>query len=982
VKLLGRPARGWLRDVRLWAIVAVLAYTLFGFFGVPAILRAQVPRLARTHLGREASLAGASFNPFTLATVLRGFDLRDRDGAPLAAFDEMTVNLQASGLFRRAWTFREIRVARPTVVGRILPDGRPAVADLLERRTEPQSAEEFRLPRVLIAHFEIESGKIEFQDESRTPTFDTTLEPLTLRVSDLSTIPDRSGEHAITLGIEGGAEIRWSGRLSVDPLRLDGTLEVARLRLPRWWDYLGRDYPLDVPSGEASVTLPYSLEKVAGAPLRADVHDIALDVTGLAVLPLDAQDDGFRLERVEATGGRVRWPERTAEVDLVRVSGPALRVLRSEDGTFLWMRLVDSLPAADAGEDPGGGAAAGWKASCATFEIADGSVEVEDRTVAPPVALAVGALEARFEHVTSDASTPVTARLSATVNGSGALSAGGSLGLKPLAADLDVELSGLELPAFQPYASGVARVQLQSGSAGVRGKVSYRDGDASQLSFEGQASIDRLSLADPGGTPVLAWDALSMEDIAFVKKGAGPFFRIRAVTVRKPFAQILIDRQGQIGVVKLFEAEPSGTTEPAVPPAPSTSPIPFEIGSISLRDGAVDYADQSLVLPFATKIHSAIGSVTDISSRGASGSRLSLEGKVDEYGFAKAEGTLRLFDPYAASDVRVLFRNIEMNRLTPYTAEFAGYSIEQGRLDLEVKYEIHDRALVGNHKLTATELTLGEKVEGGSASLPLRLAVALLKDAQGKIELDVPIEGSVDDPEFAYRKVIWAAFKRIMINVTTAPFRFLGRLVGIEGDDLEFVSFEAGRSGLLPPEQEKLGKLVEGLRSRPELALQVGGCFDPVSDADAILEAKLEALVAARRLTMEGTATEEGSSVLDRVMEALYAETFSVEARETLRQEHTTTVPAPAGGEPAPVQPAFDAAGYFEELRRALLEAQTVGAEDLAALGRARAEAIVAALTVTGGIEPARATATEVEEVKKKEAGQELVACRLALPVD
>jgi uncharacterized protein involved in outer membrane biogenesis len=989
VKLLGPPARGWLRDARLWIIVAVVAYTLFGFFGVPPILRAQVPRLTRTYLGREASLAGASFNPFTLRTVLRGFDLRDRDGTPLAAFDELSVNLQASGLFRRAWTFREIRVVRPGVVGRILPDGRLAAADLLERKAEPvEPTEEFRLPRVLIARFEIESGKIEFQDESRTPPFATTLEPLTLRVSDLSTIPDRSGKHAITIGIEGGAEIRWSGRLTVDPLRLDGTLEVARLQLPRWWDYLGRDFPLDVASGEASVTVPYSLEKLAGAPLRADVHDLTLDVTGLAVLPQDAQDDGFRLERIEVKGGRVRWPEKTAEVDLVRVSEPALRVLRSEDGTLGWMSLLDSLPAAGAGEDSGGGVAAGWKASCAALEIAGGSVEVEDRSVAPPVSLAVDALEARFEHITSDSSAPVAARLSATVNGSGALSAGGSLGLKPLAADLDVELSGLELPAFQSYVSSFARVQLQSGVAGVRGKVSYQGGGEPLAKFEGQAAVDRLSLAGPDGNRVLAWDGLSVENVSFVRKGADPFLRVRAVKVVKPFAEVLIDRQGQIGVMKLLDKEPSGTAEPAAtaePTAPAAafaSPIPFEIGSISMSDGTVDYADQSLILPFATKIHSAVGSVTDISSKGASGSRLSFEGKVDEYGFAKAEGTLRLFDPYAASEVRVLFRNIEMDRLTPYTAEFAGYSIQQGRLDLEVTYEIHDRVLVGNHKLTATELTLGEKVEGGSASLPLRMAVALLKDAQGKIELDVPIEGSVDDPEFAYRKVIWAAFRRIMVNLTTAPFRFLGRLMGIEGDDLEFVSFEAGRGALLPPEQEKLGKLVEGLRSRPELVLQVGGCFDPVSDADAMRDAKLEALIAERRATMGESAGEDGSSVLDQIMEALYAETFSVEARETLRQKHTTTVPVPAAGEPAPPQPAFDAAGYFDEIRAALLEAQTVGADDLSALGSARAEAIVTALTSEGGIEPARVSTTDVTEVKKKEAGEKLVACQLAVPLD
>jgi len=1001
VRLLERPTRGWLRDVRLWVGLAFLGYVLFGFLGIPAILRWQVPRLVRTYLERDASLRAASFNPFTFTGVLRGFELRDKDGSHLAGFDELKVNLQASGLFRRAWTFREILLVRPSAVGRILADGRIAVADLLEPKPgQDKPEEEFRLPRVLVQEFRVEAGKLAFRDETVTPAFETSLEPLSLQASDLSTIPERSGDHVVTVGLENG-QVRWSGRMSMEPIRFEGQLEVSLTEFRRVAEYVAREYPVRMASGAVHLVLPYVVEKVAGGTLRAELHDIAFDVAALDFRPRDSRDAWLRLGLVELKGGRVRWPDKSVEVDLLRISEPAVQAWRSEDGTLNWLSFVERLRASFASSEPASGSGTAWKASCAAFEIAGGAVDVEDRTLAPPQKLALSGIESRLENLTSDGSAPVRVRLSAKVNESGTVSAAGTLAMSPPAADLDVEATGLELAAFQGYASQVARVQLRSGSVGVRGKASYRQGGKPLARFEGRATLDRLLLADPDGVPVLSWDGLAVEDIRLALEPN--LARVRTLNLTNPFAQILIDRQGQIGALKLFEAEPTGDA-PAVaaPPPPAAAPaasaaapfpFPFEIGSIRIHGGKVDYADESLILPFATKIHSAEGSVSDLSSKGSAGSHLLVEGKVDEYGYAKAEGTLRVFDPYAASDIRVLFRNVDMSRLTPYTAEFAGYSIKEGRLDLEVGYEIRDRALVGNHKLTATQLTLGDKVEGAKASLPLRLAVALLKDSQGRIELDVPIEGSVDDPEFAYRKVIWGAFKRILVNVTTAPFRFLGRLMGIEGDDLEYVSFEAGRSTLLPPEKEKLAKLVEGMKSRPGIALEIGGRFDPVSDADALRRDRLDALIAARRETMAPGAAEEGEAVLDRVLEALYAEAFSAEARETLRHKHTSAPPAGAAApvegaakrgrkEPPPPEPVFDAAGYFEEIRGALLQAQSASPDDLAALARARGEAIMAALTGEGGIEAARVTASEVEPIKKKKAGQDLVPCQLAMPAD
>jgi len=164
------------------------------------------------------------------------------------------------------------------------------------------------------------------------------------------------------------------------------------------------------------------------------------------------------------------------------------------------------------------------------------------------------------------------------------------------------------------------------------------------------------------------------------------------------------------------------------------------------------------------------------------------------------------------------FRHLEMTKLTPYSAEFAGHEIDSGILDLDIHYRIEDLRLVGEHRVVASDLVLGAKVEGSSgAGVPVRLAVALLKDKDGRIDLEVPVEGTIDSPAFAYRKVFWQASKKILGHIATAPFRALGRLFGRDDEDLELVEFDPGRSDLLPAEQEKRGSAPVSRATRVEV---------------------------------------------------------------------------------------------------------------------------------------------------------------------
>jgi hypothetical protein len=282
----GHPRRRFWKYVALGIGLALTTYTLFGFFVVPRLIRSQIINQARTRLHREARVDDVRFNPFTFVTSIKGMVLADRDGADLLKVDYFLANLQLSGFFRRAVRFREVRIDRPFLNARILPDGRPSVADLIETESNTpvaqDSAEPFELPRLLIDRLILNAGGIGFNDASRTPVYESRFEPMDLDIRNLITIPDESGDHSITIGAENSAVLRWTGHQTIEPLRLTGKLDITGLPIARLWEYFGRSQPLDIYSGNVDISVPYEITRGGDKHLQANLKGVSVTIRSLA----------------------------------------------------------------------------------------------------------------------------------------------------------------------------------------------------------------------------------------------------------------------------------------------------------------------------------------------------------------------------------------------------------------------------------------------------------------------------------------------------------------------------------------------------------------------------------------------------------------------------------------------------------------------------------------------------------------------------
>ena len=279
----------------------------------------------------------------------------------------------------------------------------------------------------------------------------------------------------------------------------------------------------------------------------------------------------------------------------------------------------------------------------------------------------------------------------------------------------------------------------------------------------------------------------------------------------------------------------------ATPPSPSAKKdepgFPVTVERVSIADGDLEFADLSLTPQFGTHINTLSGVINGLSTDPATTAQVELDGKVDEYGSARIRGSVQPFQATEYTDLKLVFRNLEMNRLTPYSGKFAGRQIDSGKLSVDLEYKIKERKLAGENKFVITRLKLGDRVESPDAvSLPLDLAIALLQDSNGIIDLDLPIAGSLDDPQFSYGKIIWKAVLNVIGKVVTSPFRALGNLLGISSDKLEAVAFDPGKSALAPEEQEQLKAVGEAMSKRATLTLAIAPAYDPVADKAALQE--------------------------------------------------------------------------------------------------------------------------------------------------
>ena len=777
---------------------------------------------------------------------------------------------------------------------------------------------------------------------------------------------DISGEYRFVLRDHPELSLRQVGValrdlvLRTPSARVPLPLAVKSLRL----DGIGMDWPAgragvdrirleDVRIGEPGAPL-LTLAGLEAKGLRRDPAQdrIALDSLAFTDARLNERADpvleapNVRLDALEVFPGTHQ-----AGIGSIGTDGGRCRVVRERSGRLAWEGVSERLLAAVAPVLQGPvQPSAPWVMHLGGVEVKNFHVDAEDRVPVRPVSLPVDvrrlALQPRPQ---ADKPHAVTGDFAI---GRGTLAIHGQFDESPVSGDLTLDLRHLPLPVFAPYLAGLARFQLESGELGALGRLRFRQGGAGDVRYSGAVDVGNFSANDQYlHERFLAWKHLRFDG---VDAALNPVrLHARVVEASEPFTRLIILPDKTLNLTQILAV--AGET-PVKPAAKQAAPA-ASIDVVKVSGGSMLFADLSLKPQFATGIEALEGEIRGVNTRPGSRADIRLDGRVDQYGKAAISGGLNPVSPDEQTDVALKFDNVELTTLTPYSAKFAGYRIDKGKLSLDLRYTIRDRQLNATNKIVLNQLTLGEKVDSPDAvNLPLRLAVAILKDSHGVIDIDLPISGSLDDPQFRVGPLVWKAFVNVITKVATAPFRFIAGLVG--GDEgMDRLAYLPGVTALAPGDGARLDKLAQGLQDRPGLRVEIRGVFDPVSDG---------AVLKARHINDALTALAGKMPDPAKALEVLYAERFGAEAlrqqRELARRPAADGLPVVAGALSASLRAGLESRETVDdgELRQLALERARTARQYLVEHGKLE-EARVFVL------EPASAPAEEGKVVSRLE---------------
>lgn len=922
-----------------------LAYTAFGFWGVPRIadrvIRAQVEKL-----GLKAEVGAIRFHPYRLDAQIEQLRISEASGAPLLGFARLDVDFELWASIReRGAAFKHLRLDAPDVSLVVDAQGKVNLAQLAPPASEqPGTESPSTIPNLLIGELAIREGRVGIEDRSRPEPFALELRPLEFALRDFRTAQGHGNVYAFSAAASTGERIEWSGDFTVQPLGSKGRFAVQNAQASTATAYLQDQLPVRLLSGVAETAGEYQLS--LDPTLALDVNLPLLSVRELSLGEYGRNDDEPSVSAGEIAVADIALSlaQREVRVGGIDVRGLSANLRREADGGINLAKLVApgkpepepeadvAAPAAarDAETEPETANAdtappdANWRVMLGGARVHAASITAEDRAVKPAVRLALTPIDLEVGALTSELREPVSLKAGLGIGKRGRLEATGTLGMAPMTAVFDLDARQLDLSVLRPYLAEVAdldsarlglrgavewaqspaklsfkgqldvadiaarerqtRLDIKTAKLGVNGALTWRQAPA-RVAFDGDVDLDRVALRDPArklaidvsklgvrgaltsaGSPaqlkfdgnaqcgtlavrragqkdaLLGWQALRVDGIAYAQ--ARNRLDIARVDLVGPRARAEISPQRELNLTQAFATPEAQAPAPATaktekPDSPAAPALAMELKTLRIQRGTLDFADRSIEPQFAANIQKLEGRIEGLSTRAQASAKVDLKGQVDEFSPVLISGQLSPLAYERDTTLALSFRNMDLIRFNPYSGRFAGYNIEKGKLSTELRYRIQEGALQAEHHVVVDQLEFGEATGSKDAvPLPVKLAVALLKDRHGVIDLSLPVSGRLDDPQFRVGPLVWKVLTDLLAKAVTAPFAALGALFG-GGEEMQFVSFAPGQATLDDAQRGKVEQLARALVERPALKLDVPYALADEADAQALAEAEL-----------------------------------------------------------------------------------------------------------------------------------------------
>lgn len=791
----------------------------------------------------------------------------------VAGFDQFAVNGMEMSLRQRSARVGDISVSDLALLGRINPEGTINLLGLLTPRekTEPTPTGTNASPAqpwtVALDHFSLTNAQVMFEDLSKKTPFKTDLKPISLDLKSLSTATNTSGTYAFELLTESNEKVSAAGSISVAPQTSEGTVTLEALDLKKYMPYAEEAFAGHLAGGKLDLKAPYRLA-LGATGIRAGVSNLALTLTGLNVISPDKKESVARFDRVDVEGVEASLEDSKAGIGLIKARGGSILARQAKDGSINLMDLIKEAASTNAtasaapaiSEPPAPPPSTNspkWMLNLAEFDLAGYTIQFEDQKPARPATTVLKDVAVNLKHASSDLSAPVAAKLGFKHGESGVVDLSANARLEPLSADVSLGITNIDLRTIQPYLEQHVGLKITSGLLSTWGKAKH---DPATSSFSGDVRVAKLDCTDTVvSKPFVSWEDLHVAGIAaeFPKEAQGRI-KIDAIRWTEPHAILVLDPEGNPNLPKMVQSTASApssgsTTNPPAPAPPETSPkssepLPIAVGVFALENASFGFQDLSIKPNAAIAIEKLTGDIKGLSSALNTTADVNLVGTVGERSPFVVMGRINPLASEMFVDLVISNANTQLTPFTGYMEKYVGHPLNKGRLGTTLHYVVKGKELKAENKIIVDQLTLGARNNSPDAtSLPVKLGIALLKDVNGTISLDVPLSGRLDDPQFKLGPIILKVVMNMLVKAAASPFKLLGALVG-GGEELSFVQFNPGSSDPATGEIDKLEKLTKALAARPALGVEIEGQVDLSADRKALALATLKDQVRAARI--------------------------------------------------------------------------------------------------------------------------------------
>ena len=918
--------------------------------------------------------------------ALKSVVLTALDGSPLIRFAQLDVGLASADFQDKRIDVSRIALrSREADVGR----GRGGETNLLTLVPPPQTtaqevatkdesaagkpgpASTSKTPQIdlRVGEIVVDSAVIRLTDDVPAKPFKTAIDKLDITVRQFSLPGATPATVELSAHSAAGETINHDGQFTMQPLQASGSLQAAGIAVARYLPHYVPQFAGELDKGSLVASAKYAFATVDGGQPQIKVTEAAATLSDLVLRLPGEKRPVVTVETFALADAAVDLGQREVRVGEISSRNARFSVIRDKDGRLNLERMIPKSPVTDgaAPKKPQPPVVAESRSDkpftvvLGRLDIDKWSAHVEDQTMARPVVTVVEPISLKAQDLSTLDGARAKVDLRAQINKKGVLSAGGTVGASPLHANLKLDLKGVDVLPLQPYFTDRVNILLTSAALTSRGTLSLDEAKGGGLKggFRGEfnvgelASIDKISSND-----FLKWKSLFFSGVDL--KLAPLSIAVEQIALSDFYSRVIVSQEGRTNLQDVVRSEdgaaksvttaaPVGAKPAAGPgekaidkpaqeqPAPSTGPIPpVRVGRVTLQGGQVNFTDNFIRPNYTANLMDLGGSITGLSSDASTTADVDLRGQVN-HAPLNIVGKINPLKGELALDLKADVKGMELAPLTPYSSKYVGYGIEKGKLSFDVNYKIDNRELTAENRLVLDQLTFGEKIESPTATkLPVMLAVALLRDRNGVIDINLPVGGSLDDPQFSVGGIIVKVIVNLITKAVTAPFALLGSLFG-GGEELSYLEFDAGRYAITEAGETKLKTLAKALKDRPGLKLEITGRVDPETDRNGLRQASIDRKVRALKLN---DMVKKGESV-DPASLAVTAEEYPALLKRVYKDEKFPK-PRNAVGlqKDLPV----------EEMEKLMITNAQVTDDAMTELGNQRAQAVKEWLLKTGQI--------------------------------